>query len=248
MKPIDYNRISQIYDDVRAGDVELINAFLTEAALTPESRVLDIGCGTGNYTHMFQKLTGCRTYGVDPSEGMLARARVKGDAVTFSQCQGGNLPYEDGFFDFIFMTDVIHHIPDIDGLLAEMHRVLRPGGKACVVTQSHAQIERRPIVRFFPGTAAADKARYPDIDEINRAAEAQGLTPLTVEMLGEDEDMLLDSAYLELIEKKGFSMLHLVSAEEYSRGLAELRTALREGPLPCRAAGATLVWMEKRIA
>ncbi|MHC1781140.1 MAG: class I SAM-dependent methyltransferase [Anaerolineaceae bacterium] len=243
MQTIDYNKIAQVYDDVRSGDVELINAFLARAALTPKTMVLDIGCGTGNYTHLFQKLTGCPTFGVDPSDGMLEKARAKGSEVVFKQGQGGKIPFEDASFDFIFMTDVIHHIPDIGQLFAEIRRVLRPGGKTCVVTQSHAQIEKRPIVRFFPGTAAADKARYPDIPEIQAAAGNNGLQVTMIETLGEDEKIELGADFQKLVEKKGFSMLHLIGEEEYERGLAALREELAKGPLPCRAAGSTLVWI-----
>jgi len=49
MSKVNYNEISQVYDDVRQADIELINSFLQELAIDRKTRVLDIGCGTGNF-------------------------------------------------------------------------------------------------------------------------------------------------------------------------------------------------------
>ena len=82
------------------------------------SRVLDIGCGTGNYTGLLQKVTQAEFFGVDPSQGMLDKALQKHPQITFRQAEAASMPFANDFFDFIYMTDVIHHIPDIDALFA----------------------------------------------------------------------------------------------------------------------------------
>jgi len=74
-------------------------------------------------------------------------------------------------------------------MFAEIYRVLRPLGKACIVTQSHQQIDDRPIVQFFPGTARVDKKRYPDIREVISAAEQNQLACLKQEILFEGEEV-----------------------------------------------------------
>ena len=122
-----------------------------------------------------------------------------------------------------------------------MRRVLKPGGAACIVTQSHAQIAARPIARFFPATVTADQARYPDIPAIVAAATGQGLTFVSEEINGADEDVL-DHSFLDLVAAKGYSMLHLITDAEYAAGLARLATALSQGDLVVRRAGRTLVW------
>jgi SAM-dependent methyltransferase len=244
MQPVNYNEISKIYDDVRAGDLDLINAFLRELPPADGLAVLDIGCGTANYTHLLQRVTqphAYRVYGLEPSEGMLAKARQKNHEITFWQSSADSIPAEDAFFDFIYMTDVIHHVPDIRRMFAEIRRVLKPGGKVCILTQSHQQIGLRPIVRFFPGTARVDCARYPDIPAIQAAGQQAGLSFIKTDVSA-GAPLTLGADYLELVRKKGYSMLHLIEDDEYQSGLRQLEKAMQNGPIQAQAAGETLVW------
>jgi hypothetical protein len=99
--------------------------------------------------------------------------------------------------------------------------------------------------KFFPGTAKVDKERYPDIDEIIAAGRYGGLRYLKQEILFEGEAVELGADYLELIRKKGYSMLHLLSESEYQSGLRQLENMLRNGPVKAHSAGETLVWFIK---
>lgn len=245
MQPVNYNEISSVYDDVREGDVTLIKRFLQGIQPIGAFSALDIGCGTGNYTDIFQKLTQANVYGIDPSEGMLSKARQKNERIVFQQGSAEDIPFKDNFFDFVFMTDVIHHVGDISKMFAEIHRVLRSQGNVCIVTQSHKQIEARPIARYFPGTARVDKIRYPDIDEIITAAQDSGLRCVKQEILFENNEIELGPDYLALVRKKGYSMLHLISEHQYRVGLKALESALKKGPVKARMAGETMVWFAK---
>lgn len=248
MQQVNYNEISKIYDDVREGDIILVNHFLEELPGSPRLNVLDIGCGTGNYTDLLQKITrtrGWQVYGIDPSEGMIEKARRKNGDIIFQQGKAEDLLWAHDFFDFIYMTDVIHHIPDIHRIFHEIHRVLKSGGKVCIVTQSHRQIAARPIARFFPGTVRVDRERYPNIHEIHAAAHSASLLFFRQEVLFEGDAIELNVEYLELVRKKGYSMLHLITDQEYQAGLEELERALQKGPIQARAAGETLVWFTK---
>jgi ubiquinone/menaquinone biosynthesis C-methylase UbiE len=248
MQLVDYNEISKIYDDVREGDIVLINHFLKEISTDQALNILDIGCGTGNYTDLLQKVTqarGWQIYGIDPSEGMIEKARNKNSHIIFQQGKAENLLWAHDFFDFIYMTDVIHHIPDIHRMFWEIQRVLKSKAKVCIVTQSHRQIKARPIARFFPGTVRVDRERYPNIHEILDAAHEAGLLFLKQEVLFEGDLIELNQEYLELVQKKGYSMLHLITEEEYQAGLQHLEKAMQSGPIRARAAGETLVWLTK---
>lgn len=248
MQPLNYNEISKIYDDVREGDIVLINHFLQELPAHDFLNVLDIGCGTGNYTDLFQKVTQAKhyqVYGIEPSEGMIGKARQKNSQIIFKQATAEDIPFEGDFFDFVYMTDVIHHVPDIRKMFAEIRRILKPQRKVCIFTQSHRQIGARPIAHFFPGTVRVDRERYPDIDEIVAAAQSAQLTHLKREILFHGEVLEIDADYLELVRKKGWSMLHLLPDEEYQTGLRKLEVALQHGPIQTRMAGETLVWFIK---
>jgi len=248
MQQVNYNEISKIYDDVREADIVLVNHFLEELPGTRHLNILDIGCGTGNYTDLLQKITwtkGWQIYGIDPSAGMIDKARKKNKNILFQRGKAEDLLWAHDFFDFIYMTDVIHHIPDIHRIFSEIGRVLRSQGKVCIVTQSHRQIEARPIAQFFPGTVRVDHERYPNIHEIHAAAQYGGLLFLKQEVLFEGDGIELDEEYLELVRKKGYSMLHLITEQEYRAGLKNLEKALQNGPIQARAAGETLVWFTK---
>ena len=165
-QPIDYNQISQIYDDVRRSHDDLIDLLIAGARLDAESRVLDIGCGTGNYTSMLQARLQTMIYGIEPSDGMREQAQAKNPHLEVRAGHAGQIPYEEDFFDFAYMTDVIHHVPDLPAMFVAVARVLKPDGILCIVTQTHLQIEKRPITKFFPETIVADQKRYPTIARI----------------------------------------------------------------------------------
>lgn len=122
MQPVNYNEISKIYDNVREGDVILINHFLQELPADDFLKILDIGCCTGNYTDLFQKVTQAKHYQVhcvELSEGMISKARKKNSQVIFQQATAEKIPSADNFFDFVYM-------PDIRKMFSEIYRILKP--------------------------------------------------------------------------------------------------------------------------
>lgn len=84
----------------------------------------------------------------------------------------------------------------------------------------------RPIVRFFPGTARIDKDRYPDIAAIIKAAQQNSLTYVRQEVLFEGEEVDLGPDSLELVRKKGYSMLWLLPDDDFELGLRAVEEAL----------------------
>ncbi len=242
---INYDQISTTYDSVRQADLDLVNHLVVEAQISEDSDVLDIGCGTGNYADLLQKVSHAHVYGVEPSEGMLTKALQKNSELVIKQGDAEHLPFGADTFDFIYMTDVIHHIPHIDVMFAELNRVLKPQAKACIVTQSHRQIDKRPITRFFPATALVDKARYPDIPQIVTSASTQNLKFLKAEPMNEGKPITLDEAFLTLVKTKGYSMLRLITDAEFREGLMRLEQQLSLGRIDANQAGDTLVWFQK---
>jgi len=104
--------------------------------LKPESRVLEIGCGSGGYALHVAHEVGCNILGLDVNEpgilngNQLAGARGLADRVRFEQCDASKkLPFEDRTFDAVFSNDVLCHLPGRAQVLSEMFRVLKPGGR-----------------------------------------------------------------------------------------------------------------------
>jgi SAM-dependent methyltransferase len=112
---------------------------LVRAALgcAPGHRVIDVGCGPGFYAaELLDQVApdGC-VVGVDASPAMLAvaarRCEGRGRA-EFREAQATSLPVESGSFDRALCVQVLEYVADVPAALAEIHRVLRPGGRAVV--------------------------------------------------------------------------------------------------------------------
>ena len=132
---------------------EVLQQLLASGFFGPETRVLDVGCGTGNYAAALNEATSCRVSGVDPSSRMLERARAAAPWESLARSSGESLPFGDDALDVVMSTDVIHHIGDRHAYFREAVRVLRPGGHLVTVTDSHDTIpRRRPLSRHFPET------------------------------------------------------------------------------------------------
>lgn len=116
-------------------------AILELAGLTTGERVVDVGCGTGTLAIGVKQRVGDAgmVHGIDASDQMVALARKKaetrGVAVDFQVASAQGLPFEDTTFDIVLCTMVMHHLRhDQRGqAVAEMYRVLRPGGRLLVV-------------------------------------------------------------------------------------------------------------------
>lgn len=241
---VNYNKISKTYDQVRAENRDVIDLFIDEVRISDQSKVLDFGCGTGNYANTLQKRTKAQVYGVEPSDGMREKAAAKNPYLTVVKGNHEHIPFADNTFDFVYMTDVIHHVPDLGMMFREIGRVLKNGGLLCIVTESHEQIDNRFYVKYFPTTATVDKGRYPDIDEIIGKAQEQSFQHVKNVIIGEGMEIPVTIDFVELVRNKGYSMFHLIPEDEYQAGLKQLEDDVCTGRLKkSRHSGETLIWL-----
>lgn len=138
-----FNKVAKRYDSLNTlfslGMDRLWRKRLAEE-IRGSSLVLDIATGTGEVAmETVRKLRGCKVVGVDPSAEMLGLAKQKiassgrSVAVTLAQCQAEDLPFKDGVFDAVTIAFGIRNTVDPARSLAEMKRVLKPGGKAGIL-------------------------------------------------------------------------------------------------------------------
>jgi SAM-dependent methyltransferase len=125
-----------------AGDDVRLRAVISAFEPLETKRVLDLGCGKGRFGSHLQRL-GARVVGLDLSSAMLAYAgaiaRVRGS------CR--RLPFHDALFDGVMAIEVLEHLSDrgIEQTLAEIRRVLRPGGVVAIIDKNAGSFDaRRP--------------------------------------------------------------------------------------------------------
>jgi 2-polyprenyl-6-hydroxyphenyl methylase/3-demethylubiquinone-9 3-methyltransferase len=92
---------------------------------------LDVGCGGGLLAEEFAQL-GCQVTGIDPSKPSLetARAHAAASGLSIDYCTGvgESLPFPDQSFEIVYCCDVLEHVTDLDRVIAEIARMLTPGG------------------------------------------------------------------------------------------------------------------------
>ncbi len=102
----------------------------------PQARVLDLGTGVGNFISLLVSITNDfhEIIGVDTSEKILERAKTNFATYPFVRFEVGDanhLPYGDGTFDIICLSNSLHHLEQVTATFKEMKRLLRPGG--CII-------------------------------------------------------------------------------------------------------------------
>lgn len=109
--------------------------FISWLSLTKSSRLLDVACGSGKPTLRIAQKTGCHVSGVDLHEEGIASARAnareigyEGRAHFYHANAAERLSFDDAGFDAVTCIDAINHLPDRPRVLADWHRVLKPGG------------------------------------------------------------------------------------------------------------------------
>jgi SAM-dependent methyltransferase len=115
------------------------------AEVEPGERVLDLGCGAGRFVAALQD-AGADPVGVEIAEAALERARRNVPGAEFhGLAADGAIPLEDASVDLVWCSEVLEHVPDTAGLLSEVRRVLRTGGRLVVTTPSH-DLPRRALI------------------------------------------------------------------------------------------------------
>lgn len=129
---------------------------IDQAAMSFDSRILDIGCGTGTMVVLIKRLhASADVVGLDPDPKALARAQKKASGarvcVQFDRGFSDQLPYKDASFDRVLSSLMFHHL-EPDGRMAtlrEVRRVLKPGGSFHMLDFSASDQSHHGLARLF---------------------------------------------------------------------------------------------------
>ena len=136
------------------------------------TQILDLGCGPGHWAaRLAQRYSApglpAQVFGLDLAPGMLARAQAEhGEGIGWLCGDAANLPLADQSLDLVFSNLAIQWCPDIDGVLTELRRVLRPDGRALINTLGPGTLSEvgwawsRPsaLLNFLPASALEQSA------------------------------------------------------------------------------------------
>ena len=226
-----FDALAPDYDRLRpAGEGWQELAGRTLAALEGARRLLDLGCGTGRFAVLAAERLGGRVWGVDASDEMLreARSRPGAERVGWRRADAAELPFKPGWFDAVHSHLVLHLVADRAAAVAEIARVLGPGGRVVVGTFAPEHFRAFFLSEYFPSIPAIDLGRFPDPDELCGDLERAGFGNAAVHRL--DQDVTADAAdVLDRVRGRYISTLRLLDAEEYDAGLARLEADVAAG-------------------
>jgi len=110
----------------------LLSRWLLDNVFKNAGKILDFGCGRGDYLESFDLLS-FEPYGVDISPSV---DNISNHTIRRMDMENDELPFEEGEFDFVFSKSVIEHLNDPHFFLKGIHKALKSGGKAVIMTPS----------------------------------------------------------------------------------------------------------------
>jgi len=235
MRHADYDQIAAVFD----GNADRLD-IPADAVLgrllkrNPDARILDVGCGTGNYTAIQQStFMAGRWVGFDPSSEMLAVARGKtttasqtaaSQTAVLTQAVAENIPHPDDSFDYIAANFTFHHFQDKTAVLNELTRILNPDGLLRIYNLCPEKMPDWWVYQLFPETVAIDEQRFWSVAQIVNELESRGLT---VEV--EIEVRRVKRPLIELhtqILARDTSQIAILAPDEYAAGLERVEKQL----------------------
>ena len=239
-----YDRIGVGYDGTRRADPGLAGELHDHLGPAPGA-VLDLACGTGNYTSALAA-RGRRMIGLDRSPQMLAQARLKG-AEPRVLADAARRPFAEAAFSGAICVHAVHHFADLRAALAEVGRVLAPAARLVIFTGFPEQVRSYWLNAYFPVALERAALLVPLETEIAQALAAAGFGPPRVlpwQVKPDLVDLFMYAGkhrpelYFDTAVRRGISTFaNLADAAEVEDGLARLRADLDNGRFETIAAG-----------
>jgi 2-polyprenyl-6-hydroxyphenyl methylase/3-demethylubiquinone-9 3-methyltransferase len=161
--------------------MQYFTSVFSAQGLDPAGKVvIDIGCGGGLFAEDVARL-GASVIGIDPAPGAIDAARRHaagaGLAIDYRVGPGEHLPADDACADIVYCVDVLEHVADVDAVVGEAARVLRPGGLFLFDTINRTMISKIVMIKLcqdWPLTAWMPPGLH-DWDQFIKPAELRAV-------------------------------------------------------------------------
>lgn len=234
-----YDKIGKTYDETRTADPEIVLKIIEHLSPNKDGYYLDIGCGSGNYTHaIFEK--DFHVCGVDISKEMLVKAGQKNNQIEWVHGDARTLPFSNQKFDGATCILATHHIKDIENSFEEVFRVLKKG-RFLIFTSFPEQMEAWWLNRYFPKMMSNSSAAMHNYERVFSALHSAGFEDIQTEKFFVDNDLKdcflqvgkqRPHMYLDPRVRAGISSFALVeNQEEIILGCEELRKDIASGEI-----------------
>lgn len=144
-----YERMSYTYDNTRKADPGIVAQLIAQLEMKHAGRYLDVGCGSGNYTHALAQ-QGLMIEGIDISPNMLNQAKVKYKQMIFHNGDALHLPFDDNQFSGLFYILVMHHVKNYLQAFQEAYRTSKKDGEIVIFTTTPEQMQQCWLYHYFP--------------------------------------------------------------------------------------------------
>ncbi len=236
-----YDQLGVGYNRTRAADPGIgANLRRLLGGLEPGAPVLDLGCGTGNYTRLLAG-AGLAMTGVDPSEVMLEAARVDDSSIRWIKGGGEALPFAARTFHGAVSTNTVYHFKDPLAVFREVRRVLS-GGSLVLFAALREQVRGYWLRHYFPAAVEGAAATAVPRAVLEDWLHAAGFADVEVELWRVPPDLKdlfwysgkdRPELYFDDEVRSGISAFRLYSPpEEQAAGLKALRADLDAGRWP----------------
>jgi len=232
---VSFDRAADYYDETRGfppGQEQPVAALMAHAGnLTPASRVLEIGIGTGRIALPLAPHVG-ELVGVDLARPMLDRLRAKRttEPVEVMISDATQLPFPPGSFDAVVAVHVFHLIGPWQGALREVARVLRPDG--VLISGWNDNSHRREDGLWKIWNEVVKETALPNIgvprDQFETFLPAQGWRQVGPTLIHSFTTRRTPQDFLTRLEQRTWSSCWRLPDEVVARGLAAVREAIRQ--------------------
>lgn len=242
---MNYKQLAAQFASTHTVNYHIFFEIITFFSPNSKIKVLDFGCGSGNYIAAMRTYTNYNIYGVEPCEEMIAYAQKQNPNITIKPGNHASIPYPDNFFEYVYMTNVVHQIPDISLMYKEIYRVLKPNGMLCICTENRCQLLSKYWIKYFPSIIIKDLQRFPSISKLKKSAKKQNLTTVKVSSVNERKWCHITKFLLLQVLKRSMSVLNLISDKEYEVGTEKILRAYKTRKVHFSNRGYTFLWLRK---